>query len=87
MENIKAFFAHPIIQFALVLGACTITLAYFSKRVLPEPLSNLELALPQLLAMLLEGIAVSRKLSWYRRPQYSIAVLVVVTFVVIVFNT
>jgi hypothetical protein len=86
VENIKAFFAHPIIQFAIALGASTIILAYFSKRVLPEPLSNLELALPQLLAVLFEGIAVSRNVTWYQRPRHGIVVLVVVTFLVIVFN-
>jgi hypothetical protein len=64
--KVKGFFGLRVILFALALGAGTITLAYFSKRVLPEPLSNLELALPQLSAMVSEGLAAMRRASWYR---------------------
>ena len=86
MKTIKEFFAHPMIQMALVIGAITIILAYYSKRVFAEPLSNLELAIPALLATLFQGFAASRKTSRFSRPWIGMLVLVLATILIIVFN-
>ena len=86
MKTIKEFFAHPIIQMALVLGAITIILAYYSKRVFEEPLRNWELALPAFLATLFQGLAASRKTSWFSRPWIGMLILVLATILIIVFN-
>lgn len=81
------FFAHSIIQIALVLGASTIILAYFSKRVLVEPLSNLELALPALLATLFQGLGRSRKSSRLSHPWIGMLLIMLVTVLIIVLNS
>jgi hypothetical protein len=86
MGKVREFFSHPIIQMALVVGASIITLAYFSKRVLPEPLSNLELALPPLLGALFEGLVQMKKKAWYTRPICGILAVVLSTIVVIALN-
>ena len=86
MNKIKEFFAHPIILLALVLGASTLVLSYFSKRVLAEPLSKLELGLPALLAMLFQGLAKTKKSSWSSRPWIGMLLVVLTTVLIIVLN-
>ena len=86
MKTIKEFFAHPMIQMALVLGASTIILAYYSKRVFAEPLRNWELAIPAFLASLFQGFAASRKTSRFSRPWIGMLILVLATILIIVFN-
>lgn len=75
-----------MIQMALVIGASTIILAYYSKRVFAEPLRNWELAIPALLATLFQGFAASRKTSRFSRPWIGMLVLVLATILIIVFN-
>ena len=71
---------------ALATGASVVVLAYFSKRVLPEPLSKFELALPPLVAVLFEALEKSRKGSWYVRPVFGILAVAVATALVIALN-
>lgn len=86
MEKIKEYLAHPIIQIALAAGASIIVLAYVSKRVLPQPLSTLELALPPFVATLFEAVAETRKGAWYTRPIFGIVAIALATVLVILFN-
>ena len=86
MEKVKEFFAHPIIQLALVLGASTLILSYFSKRILVEPLRKWELGLPAFLAMLFQGYAAHKKSSWFSRPWIGILIVVLGTILVIALN-
>ncbi len=86
MKTIKEFRVHPHIQIALAVGLSIVTLAYFSKRVLPEPLSYLELALPPFLATIHELVANKRKAAWYSRPLYGILAILLVTVLVIGLN-
>jgi hypothetical protein len=86
MKTIKEFFAHPIIQMALVLGAITITMAYFSKRVLPEPLMNWELALPAILATLFQGLIKTRPSSRFSRPWIGMVIVVAAAGLIIALN-
>lgn len=87
IKVVTEFFAHPIIQTALVLGASTVILAYFSKRVLPEPLSNLELGLPALLATLFQGLAHTKKTRGHIRPWIGILIIVLATLLIIALNS
>jgi len=86
MNKIKEFFTHPLIQVALVLGASTLVLSHFSKHVLAEPLSKLELGLPALLAMLFHGLIASKKTSWFSRPWIGILIIVLATILIIALN-
>lgn len=86
ITKIKEYLAHPIIQIALAAGASIVILAYFSKRVLSQPLSTLELALPPFVATLFEAIAKTREDAWYSRPLFGIAAVALSTFLVIALN-
>ena len=71
---------------ALVLGAITVILAYFSKRVLAEPLRNWELGLPAFLAILFQGFAKKQKSSKFSRPWFGILVVVLAAILIIALN-
>ena len=86
LKTIKEFFAHPIIQLALVLGAITLILSYFSKRVLTEPLRNWELGLPAFIASLFKGLSHMKKSSWFSRTWIGILLVVLSAVLVIVLN-
>ena len=87
MRVVKEFFAHPIIQIALALGASTVILAYYSKRVLDQPLRNWELGLPAFLAMLFQGYVQTHKSSRFSRSWIGILAVVLATVLVIVLNS
>jgi len=70
LSKIKELLKSPHIQIALATGASIIIMAYFSKRVLAEPLSYLQLAIPPFLATLYESLLSRYKNSklcttWY----------------------
>jgi len=86
MKKIKEFFEHPIIQLALVLAASTLTLKYFSKRICTEPLSNLELGLPAILAGLSQWPATRWPKTWWAGPWLGIIMVVLTTAVIVLLN-
>ena len=87
MRIIREFFAHPIIQTALVTGASTIALAWFSKRIFAEPLRNWELGLPVFLFTLWQGFAAMKnERPWFRRPWIGMTIIATVTVLVILLN-
>lgn len=87
MSKVKEFFGSHHIQLALATGASIITVAYFSKRVLPEPIPNLHQAITPFLAAIGEGvIAWCRKFSrcpWAARTWVWILAILLSTVVVI----
>jgi hypothetical protein len=86
MSIVKNFCFNPQIQIALAAGTSIIVLAYFSKKVLPEPLGYLELAIPPFIATLYEGAIKKKKAAWYGRPVVGILAILLATVLVIVFN-
>jgi hypothetical protein len=88
MSKLKAFFGSEHIAVALVTGLSIIALAYFSKRVLPEPLSNLELAAPPFLMTIFGAISTSKKNkdAWYRNPWLWSVAIIAATALVILLN-
>ncbi len=86
MKTIKEFFVHPLIQMALVLGAITIIMAYFSKRVFSEPLRSWELGLPAYLGLLFQGFAKTRESSRFSRPWIGILIVVLLAILVLALN-
>ena len=86
MQTIKDFFAHPLIQIALAVGFSIVVLAYFSKNVLDEPLSNLEHALPPFIAVLFQPLANIRKGAWFTRPIVGVLAVLLTTVLVIAVN-
>ena len=86
MKKPKGFSVQPRIQISLVTGLSILTLAYFSKRVLPEPLSYLELALPPFVATVYEAAIAKKKEAWFGRPIFGILAILLATALVIGLN-
>lgn len=83
MSKIRKLLESHHIQLALATGASIILLAYVSKRILPEPMHNLALALPPSLAVLGEGLITSCETSWYGRTWVWISAILLLTALVI----
>jgi len=87
MRKVKNFSINPQIQIALATGTSILVLAYFSKRVLPEPLSYLELALPPFIALFFATPPTKKKKAvWFGRPLYGILAILLATVLVIGLN-
>jgi hypothetical protein len=81
------FSDHPRIQIALVIGVSILTLAWASRRVLPEPLGTWELLAPTALALVHVAIAKTRPRSLFARPAVGGAFVLAATVLIILLNT
>lgn len=86
MAKIKDFFESPHIQIALALGASIIILAWFSKRVLPQPIPDLQLAIPPFIATIFEAILGKYKNAKICTPWYWVCAIVLSAALVIMLN-
>ncbi len=86
MSKIKDFFKNPHIQISIATGLSIITLAYFSKRVLPEPLSYLSLAAPPFIATIYESMLKKHKDKKYMQTWIWIVAILVATALVIILS-
>ncbi len=68
MSKIKEFFRSPHIKIALATGFSIIVMAIFSKRILPEPISYLSLAIPPFIATIFELLLEKHKDSKFLTP-------------------
>ena len=83
MTKITELMRSHHIQIALATGASIIALAYFSKRVLPEPIPYLDQAFPPFLAALGEGAVTKYKGSRLGTSWYWVAAILLSTALVI----
>jgi predicted histidine transporter YuiF (NhaC family) len=70
MSKVKKMLKSPHIQIALATGSCIIIMAYASKRLLPEPIGYLPLAIPPFFMTIYEYVAQRYKnkrivTTWY----------------------
>ncbi|MEJ2505758.1 MAG: hypothetical protein P8Y81_05790 [Ignavibacteriaceae bacterium] len=86
MKKLKEFIKSPHIQIALAAGVSIIVLAYFSKRILPEPIGYLPSAIPPFVAVVYEGVLAKHKNKKIATTWYWIAAIFIVTAVIIVFH-
>ena len=86
MSKIRDFFKNPHIQISLATGISIIVLAYFSKRVLPEPLSYLELAAPPFIATIYESLLAKHKDKNFMQTWIWVVAILVGTALVILLN-
>jgi len=86
MSKIKSFFSSPHIQIALATGFSIILMAIFSKRILPEPIGYLSLAIPPFIATIFELLLERHKGSKFLNPLCWIAAILVATAIVILFH-
>jgi hypothetical protein len=87
MKKTKEFFKSPHIQIALATGISIIVMAYFSKRVLAEPIAYLPLAIPPFIATIYEAVLKKYENSWISKTWYWIVLIFISTFLVILFSS
>ena len=85
MQKLKDLIRSPHIQIALAAGASIIAIAYFSKRVLPEPIGYLPSAIPPFIAVVFEGVLNKHKDKKIATTRYWVAAILLATAVVIIF--
>jgi len=86
MSKLKELLKNPHIQIALVTGVCIIILAYFSKRILPEPMSNLLLAIPPFIATVFEMLLGKYQESRFLKIWYWVVAVFAATALVILLH-
>ncbi len=86
MEKFKDFFKSPHIQIALATGFSIIVMAYFSKRVLDEPIGYLPLAIPPFIAAIFESLLGRYKDKRICTTWYWVTAVLIATVLVIVFH-
>jgi hypothetical protein len=86
MTKLKERLKSPHIQIALATGVSILVLAYASKRILPEPIGYLPLAIPPFLATIYESILSRYKNSKICTTWYWIVAIFVATAIVIGFH-
>jgi predicted histidine transporter YuiF (NhaC family) len=87
MSKIKEFFRSPHIKIALATGFSIIVMAIFSKRILPEPISYLSLAIPPFIATIFELLLEKHKDSKFLNPLYWVLAILLSTVIVIYFHS
>ena len=85
MKKLKELIKSPHIQIALATGVSIIVLAYFSKKILPEPIGYLPLAIPPFIATIYEAVAAKHKNKKITTTWYWVVAILVATALVIVF--
>ncbi|MEJ2054612.1 MAG: hypothetical protein P8X42_11895 [Calditrichaceae bacterium] len=56
MSKLNELIKSPHIHIALATGLCIIIMAYFSKRILSEPIGYLPMAIPPFIALIFESL-------------------------------
>jgi len=83
VKKIRELLISPHIQIALATGVSIIVMAYFSKRVLPEPIGFLPSAIPPFIAIIYEGVAKKYKDKKIATTWYWVAAIIISTAVII----
>lgn len=84
MQKLKELLKSPHIQISLATGVSIIALAYFSKKILPEPIGYLPLAIPPFIATIYEAVAAKHKNKKITTTWYWVAAILLATALVIV---
>jgi len=83
MSKLKEFFKSPHIQIALATGVSIVVMAYFSKRVLPEPIDYLPMAIPPFIALIYENVLNKHKNKKISTTWYWVAAIFIATVLII----
>ena len=86
MQKLKNFFGSHHIQISLAVGVGILTLAWFSKKVLPEPLSYLENAFPPFWAVIYEALYPRYKDKRICTTWYWVAAILLSTLIIILIH-
>jgi len=83
MSKLKEIIKSGHIHIATATGISIIVLAYVSKRMLPEPISYLYLAIPPFIMTIYEAVAGKKENARYCRTPYWVAAIFIATILVI----
>lgn len=86
MSKFKETLKSPHIHISLATGISIIVLAYFSKRVLSEPMGYLSLAIPPFFMTIWEALLSKNKYEKICKTWYWIAAILIATVLVIVWH-
>lgn len=86
MSKLKEFVKSPHIKIALATGFCIVLTAYVSKKVLSEPMKDVELGIVPFIALIYELLLGKNKNSKYLKPEYWITAIFITTLLLIVFH-
>ena len=86
MSKFKEELKSPHIYIALATGFSIIILAFVSKRVLPEPIGYLSLAMPPIIATIFESLYSRYKDSKFCTTWYWVVAILAATAFVIIFH-
>jgi len=86
MSKFNELIKSPHIHIALVTGFCIIIMAYVSKKVLPEPMGSIPLAIPPLLMVIYEALSGRYKNSRICTTWYWLVAIFISTALVIVIH-
>jgi predicted histidine transporter YuiF (NhaC family) len=85
MQKLKELLKSPHIQIAFATGVSIVVLAYFSKRVLPEPIGYLPLAIPPFIATIYEAVTAKHKNKKITTTWYWVVAILITTAIVIIY--
>jgi len=87
IKKLKEFFKSPHIQIALATGVSIVVMAYFSKRVLPEPIGYLPMAIPPFIALVYENVLNKHKKKKVATAWYWVIAIFAATVMIIVLHS
>ena len=86
MSKLKELIKSPYIHVALATGFSIIVMAFVSKRILPEPIEKLPLAIPPFLMVIYGALLGRYKNTRICTTWYWVAAILVATALVILFH-
>jgi hypothetical protein len=86
MNKLKELIKSPHIQIALATAVSIIVMAYFSKRVLSDPISYLQMAIPPFIALVYENVLNKFKKKKVATAWYWVIAIIGSTVIIILFN-
>jgi branched-subunit amino acid transport protein len=87
MGKIKEFFKSPHIQIALATGVSIVVMTYFSKRVLSNPISYFQMAIPPFIALIYENVLNKNKKKKVATAWYWVIAILVTTALIIILHS
>ncbi|MCW8805090.1 MAG: hypothetical protein OQK56_01410 [Ignavibacteriaceae bacterium] len=87
MKKLKELLKSPHIQIALATGVSIIVMAYFSKRVLAEPIGYLPMAIPPFIALIYENVLNKHKKKKVATAWYWVIAILVATALIITLHS
>jgi predicted histidine transporter YuiF (NhaC family) len=86
-SKLKEIIKSPHIQIALATGLSIVVMAYFSKRVLPQPIGYLPMAIPPFIALIYENVLNKHKKKKIATAWYWVIAIFAVTALIIILHS